>query len=118
MIMVEFKTLKIGDEFEYFAEDLFPKKRKCIKHTNTTAYEIGALVFSINENTMVYHIKNNINSEEIIEKTNFFTEQMLKAFKHGIEYEYLETDGETLNLDDKNLPFYEWFAKYYNNGIL
>lgn len=48
-----------------------------------------------------------------------FYNQMLKAFRHGIEFELLETDGEQdiVNANDKNLPFSEWFNKYFKKPI-
>ena len=47
----------------------------------------------------------------------FFRKEMKKAFTHGIKFKQLETDGDinVNNVNDKYLPFYEWFAKHYNN---
>lgn len=55
-----------------------------------------------------------LNIADVIHST-YFKEQMKIAFKHGREFEQIETDGE-MNVaiaEDKNLPFYEWFAKHY-----
>jgi hypothetical protein len=40
---------------------------------------------------------------------------MKKAFMHGRNFEQLEADSDmgVVNVDDKHLPFYEWFAKHY-----
>ena len=48
-------------------------------------------------------------------RSAYFKEQMKMAFKHGREFEQIETDGDmdVTNTEDKNLPFYEWFAKHY-----
>lgn len=48
-------------------------------------------------------------------RSAFFREEMKKAFMHGIKFEQLETDSDmdVANVDDKHLPFYEWFAKHY-----
>lgn len=50
-----------------------------------------------------------------IKHSPYFKAQMLKAYKHGIEFEPLECDGDMdiTNTKDENLSFYEWFAKYY-----
>lgn len=45
-----------------------------------------------------------------------FRKDMLAAFRHGIEFEYRTSHGKDVNpetLEDKNLPFAEWFNKYY-----
>lgn len=48
-------------------------------------------------------------------RSAFFTEEMKKAFMHGRKFEQLESDKDmdVSNVDDKHLPFYEWFAKHY-----
>lgn len=48
-------------------------------------------------------------------RSAFFREEMKKAFMHGRKFEQLETDSDmdVANVDDKHLPFYEWFAKHY-----
>ena len=48
-------------------------------------------------------------------RSAFFREEMKKAFMHGIYFEQLETDSDmdVANINDKHLPFYEWFAKHY-----
>ena len=48
-------------------------------------------------------------------RSAFFREEMKKAFIHGRKYEQLETDSDmdVAGVDDKHLPFYEWFAKHY-----
>ena len=40
---------------------------------------------------------------------------MKKAFIHGRKFLELETDSDmdVANVDDKHLPFHEWFAKHY-----
>ena len=46
----------------------------------------------------------------------FFEKEMKKAFMHGRKFEHLDTNGcemDVENVDDKHLPFHEWFAKYY-----
>jgi hypothetical protein len=45
----------------------------------------------------------------------FFREEMKRAFTHGRKFEQLEThsDMDVANVDEKHLPFYEWFAKHY-----
>jgi hypothetical protein len=49
--------------------------------------------------------------------TNQFRKDMLAAFRHGIEFELLESDGESevdpKTMEDKNLAFAEWFNKHY-----
>lgn len=56
------------------------------------------------------------NIEELDKKNNHFKEQMYKAFKHGLEYENFEHDGDLniTKIEDKYLPFNEWFIKHYN----
>lgn len=51
----------------------------------------------------------------VVMRSAFFREEMKKAFIHGINFEQLETDSDmdVANVDDKHLPFYEWFAKHY-----
>ena len=49
-------------------------------------------------------------------RSAFFKKEMKKAFMHGREFEHLDTNGcemDVTNVDDKHLPFYEWFAKHY-----
>lgn len=49
-------------------------------------------------------------------RSAFFKKEMKKAFIHGREFEYLDTnvcEMDVANVDDKHLPFYEWFAKHY-----
>ena len=48
-------------------------------------------------------------------RSAFFKKEMKKAFMHGKEFEYLDTNGEmdVNNVEGKHLPFYEWFAKHY-----
>jgi predicted restriction endonuclease len=48
-------------------------------------------------------------------RSSFFEKAMKKAYLHGIEFEQLEIDGDmdVDNVDDKHLPFYEWFVKHY-----
>ena len=48
-------------------------------------------------------------------RSTFFREEMKKSFIHGRKFEQLETcsDMDVANVDDKYLPFYEWFAKHY-----
>lgn len=48
-------------------------------------------------------------------RSAYFKEQMKMAFKHGMVFEQIETDGDmnVANAEDKNLPFYEWFARHY-----
>lgn len=48
-------------------------------------------------------------------RSAFFREEMKKAFMHGRYFEQLETDSDmdVANINDKHLPFYEWFAKHY-----
>ncbi len=48
-------------------------------------------------------------------RSAFFREEMKKAFIHGRKFEQLESDSDmdVTNVDDKHLPFYEWFAKHY-----
>lgn len=48
-------------------------------------------------------------------RSAFFREEMKKAFMQGRNFEQLETDSDidVANVDDKHLPFYEWFAKHY-----
>ena len=51
-----------------------------------------------------------------VRRSAFFKQELLKAFKHGREFEHLDTNGcemDVTNVDDKHLPFYEWFAKHY-----
>lgn len=51
-------------------------------------------------------------------RSTFFKEEMKKAFMHGREFEHLDTNGcelDVTNVDDKHLPFNDWFAKYYSN---
>ena len=46
----------------------------------------------------------------------FFKKEMKKAFMHGKEFEYLDTNGcemDVDNVEEKHLPFSEWFAKHY-----
>lgn len=49
-------------------------------------------------------------------RTVWFRNQMKKAFKHGYVFEQIQdsVDINVNNIDDKHLPFYEWFAKHYN----
>jgi hypothetical protein len=61
-----------------------------------------------------------LNSDEqlfisAIMRSDFFKNEMKKAFMQGIKFEQIETDGDmnVANINDKHLPFYEWFAKYY-----
>lgn len=42
----------------------------------------------------------------------FSVEDMLAAFKHGLEYEYFDTGGMDANLPEKNQPFYDWLSNY------
>ena len=55
-----------------------------------------------------------LNIADVI-RSAYFKEQMKMAFKHGREFEQIETDGDmdVTSVEDKNLPFYEWFAKHY-----
>ena len=46
-------------------------------------------------------------------RSAFFREEMKKAFMHGRNFEQLETDNDMDVVNDKHLPFYEWFAKHY-----
>lgn len=65
--------------------------------------------------------QNQLNSDEqllisAVMRSAFFKKEMEKAFMHGIEFEHLDTNGcdmDVANVDEKHLPFYEWFAKHY-----
>ncbi len=49
-------------------------------------------------------------------RSAFFKKEMKKAFMRGREFENLDTNGcemDVDNVDDKHLPFYEWFTKHY-----
>lgn len=49
----------------------------------------------------------------------FFKNEMKHAFIHGRNYEQLDTNGcdiDVNNVEDKHLPFSEWFAKHYINS--
>ena len=70
------------------------------------------------ENTEVEQKLKNSDEQLLISavmRSAFFIEEMKKAFRHGINFEQLETesDMDVANVDDKHLPFYEWFAKHY-----
>lgn len=62
---------------------------------------------------------NNLTDEQLfiacVRRSAYFEQQMLIAYKHGIEFEQLDDgyDVEISKVDDKNLPFYEWFALHY-----
>ena len=63
---------------------------------------------------------NNLTDEQLfiacVRCSAYFKQQMLIAYKHGIEFEqleYNECDVDINKIDDKNLPFYEWFALHY-----
>ncbi len=55
-------------------------------------------------------------TEELSEKNSTLRKQMWEAFKHGLEYEQIEScnDIDITKTEDKNLSFNEWFTKYYN----
>jgi hypothetical protein len=66
------------------------------------------------ENIEIEHkLKNS--DEQLLMRSAFFRDEMKKAFMHGRNFEQLETDGDmdVDNLDDKHLPFYDWFSKHY-----
>lgn len=70
------------------------------------------------ENTELEQKSKNSDEQLLISavmRSAFFREEMKKAFIHGRKFEELETDGDmnVANVDDKHLPFYEWFAKHY-----
>ena len=70
------------------------------------------------ENTEVEQKPKNTDEQLLISavmRSAFFREEMKKAFIHGRNFEQLETDSDmdVPNVDDKHLPFYEWFAKHY-----
>ena len=49
-----------------------------------------------------------------VKQTDWFRNEMLRAFKHGIEFEQLDHEGGEKNLNEvdiKHYPFYEWFYK-------
>jgi|SaaInlV_120m_DNA_3_1039746.scaffolds.fasta_scaffold26972_3 hypothetical protein len=50
-----------------------------------------------------------------VRRSAYFKKELLKAFKHGQKFEQIESKCEIdyTNKEDKHLPFYEWFAKYY-----
>ena len=70
------------------------------------------------ENTEVEQKPKNTDEQLLISavmRSAFFREEMKKAFNHGRNFEQLETDSDmdVPNVDDKHLPFYEWFEKHY-----
>ena len=50
-----------------------------------------------------------------VRRSAFFKQELIKAFKHGREFEQIESKSEIdySNKEDKYLPFYEWFARHY-----
>ena len=70
------------------------------------------------ENTELEQKTKNIDEQLLISavmRSGFFREEMKNAFMHGRNFEQLETDSDmdVANVDDKHLPFHEWFAKHY-----
>ena len=70
------------------------------------------------ENTELEQKPKNSDEQLIISavmRSAFFKDEMKKAFMHGRNFEQLKTDSDmnVTNVDDKHLPFYEWFAKHY-----
>ena len=45
---------------------------------------------------------------------HFTVGDMYSAFKHGMEFEKIDSDSDLPNdIPDKNLPFYDWLHKKY-----
>lgn len=70
------------------------------------------------ENTELEQKPKNSDEQLIISavmRSAFFKDEMKKAFMYGRNFEQLKTDSDmnVTNVDDKHLPFYEWFAKHY-----
>ena len=52
-----------------------------------------------------------------VEQEDFYN-QMYRAFQHGREFFSMELGGDmSEDIPDANLPFAEWFNKYYKNEI-
>ena len=51
----------------------------------------------------------------LINRSPFFRDAMLKSFRHGMEYEHLksETEIDYEKTEEKHLPFSEWFVRHY-----
>ena len=53
-----------------------------------------------------------------ITQSKFFENEMKRAFLAGHRFEILNTNGADIDpstLEDKNLPFYEWFIRKYKD---
>jgi len=61
-----------------------------------------------------------LENEQILQshlEKRYTTQDMLEAFKHGREFEQIKGDSDMIcgTTPTKNLPFYEWIARFPEN---